>query len=121
MKSVAARVTMKTTLSDQYAEVKRALPLLTGIALLLLSGCLTTTVRDARHAPGRSVKRWNHFWLLGTIGQADVDARDLCPEGVSRVESYSDVLTLGLSLATLGVYTPRRLEVVCAATSAGGR
>jgi len=53
-------------------------------------------------------------YALGAIGGGDVDIRDYCPAGsVGELSVGSSWRTLGLSLATLGVYTPRELRIRC--------
>jgi hypothetical protein len=54
-------------------------------------------------------------YAFGAIGGGDLDVRDYCPSGVaSELSVGSSWATLGVSLATLGVYTPREARVRCA-------
>jgi len=53
-------------------------------------------------------------YALGAIGGGDVDVRDYCPAGsVGEIYVGTSFRTLGLSLVTLGVYTPRELQIRC--------
>ena len=53
-------------------------------------------------------------YALGAIGGGDLDVRDYCPAGsAGELSVGSSWRTLGLSLATLGVYTPRELRIRC--------
>ncbi|MCA9599720.1 MAG: hypothetical protein KC776_40710 [Myxococcales bacterium] len=80
---------------------------------LLLTGC-AATFSDPRVAAGESHTEWNHFFLFGSVGHAVVDVRDVCPTGrAHEVSSGENVLTLGVSVVTLGIYTPRKVKVVC--------
>ncbi|MEZ4223960.1 MAG: hypothetical protein R3B13_23630 [Polyangiaceae bacterium] len=79
---------------------------------LSLAGC-TATFQDGRSAVEERTE-WSHYFLLGSIGHAELDARDLCPSGrLSRVRTGGNALTLGASLLTVGIYTPRRVTYVC--------
>jgi hypothetical protein len=54
-------------------------------------------------------------YALGALGGGNLDVRDHCPRGALRELSVgSSWATLGVSLATLGVYTPREVRVSCA-------
>ena len=67
------------------------------------------------HQPGAG-NVWLPAYALGAIGGGDLDVRDHCPPGALRELSIgSSWATLGVSLATLGVYTPREVRVRCAA------
>jgi hypothetical protein len=59
---------------------------------------------------------WLPTYAFGAIGGGDLDVRDYCPSGaISELSIGSSWATLGVSLATLGVYTPREAKVRCAA------
>jgi hypothetical protein len=95
-----------------------------GLACALLatsfvtSGCAATLV-DPRVPAGAEKSEWVDFYLFGIVGQEEVDVRDLCPTARAReVHVGSNVATFGLSVVTLGIYTPRKVTVTCA--KAGG-
>jgi hypothetical protein len=68
----------------------------------------------AQRPEARSV--WLPTYAFGALGGGDLDVRDHCPQGAMRELSVgSSWATLGVSLATLGVYTPREVRVTCAA------
>ena len=57
---------------------------------------------------------WLPAYGFGAFGGGDLDVRDVCPEGaVDELSVGSSWATLGVSLATLGVYTPREAKVRC--------
>lgn len=66
-------------------------------------------------APRPQVKAtWLPAWGFGAFGGGDLDVRDLCPNGTIRELSLGTTwATLGVSVATLGVYTPREAKVRC--------
>jgi len=74
-------------------------------------GCLAP-----RPVPADTYRVWLPAYALGAIGGGDLDVRDYCPAGATREVSVgSSWATLGVSVATLGVYTPREVRVRCAA------
>ncbi len=80
---------------------------LSGLALLALA------CSGPRPEP-RSV--WLPTYAFGAIGGGDLDVRDLCASGRAETLSLgSSWSTLGVSVLTLGVYTPREAKVRCAA------
>jgi len=106
---------------------------LIGCAALLCSGCFKATFvsqlrpgSGARSAAGaapapRSESFWQHQYVYGLLGSAELDLRDVCPSGAAQIETGGDVLTTAVSLLSVGIYTPRTLVVRCqgAAVDAG--
>ena len=75
--------------------------------------CLVLSACAARRQGARSV--WLHAYVFGAIGGGDADVRDLCASGSARELSVGSTwATLGVSVVTLGVYTPREVKVLCA-------
>lgn len=89
------------------------------LALLASSGaCATTSVRSGL-PPGQVAAgydgRWHAAFLFGAVPARtlyDLDA--LCPRGWSEIRLDSDEFTAAASLATLFLYSPSRLTIVCA-------
>jgi len=78
------------------------------------TGCAATLV-DPRVPAGAEKSEWVDFYLFGLLGHEVVDVRDLCPTArAHEVHVGSNVATLGLSVVTLGIYTPRKVTVTCA-------
>lgn len=85
------------------------------LAALTLGGC-AATFTDPRVPAGEEHQLWTSFFVGGLVGHAEVDVRDVCPDGrAHEVETGEDALTLGATILTLGVYAPRRVYVTCAA------
>jgi len=85
-------------------------------AALLLSLCWGLSACQGQ--TGRPAPRtaWLPTYGFGAFGGGDVDMRDFCPNGaVAELSVGSTWATLGVSVATLGVYTPREVRVQCAA------
>jgi hypothetical protein len=91
---------------------------------LWLGGCASTIVRSG-HPPGDSPpdysERWHSTFLFGTVeasGPYDLDR--ICPEGWSEVIVEPDPFTTLAGAATLFLYAPNRVTVVCAAPGSKG-
>lgn len=86
-------------------------------AVVVLSACHQTIVlsaADDRSNTSMHYLTWSHHFLWGFVGRSNVDVRDYCPRSaVTRVEIATDLPTFLLSVATLGIYMPRRVKVVC--------
>jgi hypothetical protein len=83
------------------------------LLVLLGSGC-AASFREPRIATGKANSIWASYYLFGLIGRPEIDVRDHCPSGrASAIETGADVVTVGASLLTLGIYTPRRVHVSC--------
>lgn len=84
-------------------------------ALLLASTGCTATFQNGG-AAGPEQTEWSHFFLFGWIGHDEMEARDLCDGApFSRVRTGENGLTVGATLLTLGIYTPRRVVYACEA------
>jgi hypothetical protein len=84
----------------------------------LATGCATTTLRSGeppgKTAPGLNEK-WHAGFLFGTVrGTQRYQLSRACPHGWSEIRIEPDPFTLLAGAATLFVYSPSRLTVVCA-------
>jgi hypothetical protein len=76
--------------------------------------CHASFVDPKVPAAGSIERRWAHFYLFGLAGQADYDLDVVCgARRVRWVRTGGSVLTVGLTVLTLGIYAPRTLEVTC--------
>ncbi|HEY4103112.1 MAG TPA: hypothetical protein VGM44_04445 [Polyangiaceae bacterium] len=88
------------------------------------AGCAATTVRSGlppgNAAPGYD-ERWHPAFVLGLIpGNDPYDLGRICPNGWSQVTVNRDPFTLLAGLATLFIYAPSRVTVVCAEHGVSG-
>ena len=89
------------------------------LAFLLLTstGC-TATILHSGLPPGDPPvgyeNRWHHSYLFGTTDGGPYDLRQLCPDGWSEIGITPDFFTTVVGAATLFLYTPNRLTIVCA-------
>jgi len=66
------------------------------------------------HAPQGRIAFMQSF-LFGTLGDRQLDMRDLCPTGRAvRVAVEPTPATALTGILTLGLYTPREVVVTCA-------
>lgn len=86
-------------------------------AVLALSACATQRF-DLRppSTPYPAVDEAQSFWIGGIGQDQDLDAARVCgsPSKVVRVEMEQTAGNVGLSLLTLGIYSPRQVRVYCA-------
>jgi hypothetical protein len=86
---------------------------------LALSGCYKATfIRDPEAVRGVERDEWVSFWVFGLVGEETFDVRQYCPDGrVAQVQTGGNFGTGIVGILTLGIYTPRKLWVTCAADS----
>lgn len=87
------------------------------VAFLLL-GCASTTLRSGE-PPGRTAtgfdERWHPGFLFGTVKSFErYDLKQACPQGWAEIRVEPDPFTLLAGAATLFIYSPSRVTVVCA-------
>jgi hypothetical protein len=84
-----------------------------GIALVLAHTLLATACTP--HAVRPQVYRvWANGFAFGLIGTRAVDVRDVCPSReAALVRTQQSFATVSLSIVSLGVYTPREIELHC--------
>jgi Bor protein len=81
-----------------------------------LTGCFTVTARTVkpRDASDPQVVTGS-VYLWGLVGDLEVDVRDVCGSHPAvEIRTSGNAVTLLASAATLGLYTPRRVRIVCA-------
>jgi hypothetical protein len=93
-------------------------------ALLLVlasAGCYHVTVlTGAPPAPQVVDKQWQSGWVYGLIAPPELNVKDACSRGVSKVETERSAgnavvaLLQGAILFGIQVYTPMHTKVTCA-------
>jgi hypothetical protein len=91
------------------------------VTALLVAGCFRTTVHSGLPpgdpAPGFR-ERWHHGFVFGLVASdGPYPLERVCPNGWSELRSDIEPLQVLAFLATLGVYAPQRLTIVCALES----
>lgn len=82
-------------------------------AALLVASCQRTFV--ATRAPSSAPREhWAHFYVFGWYGEDELDARDVCgARPAVSVQTGTSTLTWVLTIASLGVYSPRTVTIRC--------
>jgi len=89
------------------------------IAVLLGgAGCFKATfIRDPNVVRGIEQDRWLDYWLWGLVGEESLDVKQFCPDGrVAQVVTGGNFGTGIVEVVTLGIYSPRKVYVTCAAS-----
>ncbi len=84
------------------------------LAALALGGCFRTSYQTALPPGGPSHHETVRYALWGLAGSKDVDLDAVCPKGVHSFGTYASFGDLVLTGITLGIYSPRTVEVDCA-------
>lgn len=108
-----------------HAAVPRAVrsllqnALLAGVLLTATSGCYRATFyRDPNVVKADEHEEWSDFYLFGLVGTESFEVRHFCPRGDAAVAKTGGNFATGLvSVVTIGIYTPRKVYVTCAAPS----
>ena len=87
------------------------------LALLLLAGCYKATFYQSTAAvAGARHERWSAFFIFGLVGSEHFDVRDFCgQDAIAEVRTGANFATGLVSLLTIGIYTPHKVYVTCAA------
>ena len=88
------------------------------LLILIMSACSSVTVRPDGGAKDSSEPSYidsKAFYLLGLIGEHDVDVNEVC-EGaaITQMQTVATGTDWIISVLTLGIYTPRTAKVWCA-------
>jgi hypothetical protein len=95
--------------------------LLAAALLLGASGCYKATFyKNPSVTKGAEHEEWTDFFVFGTVGDVQVDVKKFCPTGdVAQVRTGGNVGTGVIGALTIGIYTPRKVYVTCAANGPG--
>lgn len=92
------------------------------VASFALSGCYHVTVvhsrpgvtQQAAAAPTVVDKPFSHSFVAGLVPPAEVNVKDQCPRGVSKVETRQSLVNGLVGMLTNSLYTPIHVRVTCA-------
>ena len=94
--------------------MRRLAPL---FAALLLAGCYHVTVVTSAAPPGTHVnKEWQNSFVYGLVPPQEINVKDQCPQGVTKVETERSFLNGLVSALTWSIYTPMHVEVTCSSS-----
>jgi hypothetical protein len=91
--------------------------LASGALLLSTGGCYKATFyKNPSVVKGEEHEEWTDFFVFGMVGTERIDVNDFCPTGEAAVVRTGGNVATGLVGAlTIGIYTPRKVYVTCAA------
>ncbi len=96
--------------------MRHRVPIIIALALLM-GGCFTHYTHIGWGARSKAYpvveQHWNHYFLAGLIGEADLQLDRLCPSGHGSAKTGQGVLQGLISVVTYGIYTPTRVVVRC--------
>lgn len=96
-----------------------------GLALAA-TGCATHTINyknPTAPAGGPTQTAKQSFFLWGLVGGSEVNLDQMCPSGVSQIQSKTSVGDQIFTILTGGIYSPMSVNVSCAtggSVAAGG-
>jgi hypothetical protein len=92
----------------------KKLALIAGAALL--SGCYHITV-TSNAAPSPTVvdKPWQHSFIAGLVPPPEINVKEQCPNGVSKVETRHSPANVLATILVQGLYSPISARITCAA------
>ena len=89
------------------------------VFLLCVPGCFRdATVTGLPVADEPALEDWRNHFLYGVvrgIKTDDVDLDEVCPQGVARIETKQNGWNGLVSVLTIGIYTPQKLNIYCVA------
>lgn len=87
---------------------------LAAFVALALAGCHAVRYDAGRKPSQRRYQTNVHFFLWGIAGKPRIDLDLACPEGVASFRNEAGPLHWVAEVATLGIWSPRRVVVECA-------
>jgi Bor protein len=85
------------------------------LVLLAMTACgYTYHYRNLNVPRGEEHDQWASFFLFGIVGHYELDVREFCQGEVAEITSGTNFLTWLVSTLTLGIYSPRKVNIWCA-------
>lgn len=87
------------------------------------AGCYKASFyTDPKLVRGLEHDRWTDFFVFGLVGTEEIDVRSFCEDkNIAQIATGGNFGTGFVSAITLGIYTPRKVYVTCAAGPARSR
>jgi hypothetical protein len=90
--------------------------LVLAIALTTTSCYKATFYPDPAVSKGETHEEWTDFFVFGLVGTEDFKVEHFCADGdVTMIRTGGNFATGLVSLLTIGIYTPHKIYVSCAA------
>lgn len=85
-----------------------------GMCTALTAGCFKVTYQNPMLPPNGVVHEGtSSFYIAGLAGTERIPAGQMCPGGVSRIETGLSFVDLALHVVTFFIYTPRSYTIEC--------
>src|SRR5258708_38943732 len=82
---------------------------------VMCAGCYhVTVVTGAPPAPRPIDKQWQLGWVYGLVPPPELDVKEPCPLGISKVETERSFLNGLVSGLTYSIFAPMHTTVTCA-------
>ena len=81
---------------------------------IVCSGCYRVRI-DSPVSGARTIEHKNHLFVLGMIGDPEIDLDELCPQGVTAFGDEIRPSDLLWTLLTVGIYSPKTSVIKCGA------
>jgi hypothetical protein len=87
------------------------------VCFAMTAGCYKATFyQDPKLTSGDEHEQWTNFYLFGLVGTESIDVSRYCPPNrIAMVRTGANAGTGIVSIITLGIYTPHKVYVTCAA------
>lgn len=90
-------------------------------SILAVSGCYRDAlITELPKSQDPQYEKWRNHFLYGVvrgIRTEDVQLAEVCPQGVARAETKMNGWNGLVSVLTIGIYTPMKLNIYCATTA----
>lgn len=82
--------------------------------LLAFTACRKVTYISQSTVPtGQVSEETGRYFIAGLFGTKEIRADQICPQGVSKVQSKFTFGDMVLTVITFAIYTPRTYEIHC--------
>lgn len=81
--------------------------------IMVLCGCTHMSFKQSTPDSPVTASRRLDFFVLGMIPTTPGPATGLCTNGIDQLDFYSSGTDVLLSIATVGLYTPRHVDIHC--------
>ncbi|MCB0318120.1 MAG: hypothetical protein KDD56_05140 [Bdellovibrionales bacterium] len=84
------------------------------LLILILSGCHNVSMTSGQPGNGHVVETRKHMFAFGLAGgDSEINLSQVCPGGVAKIDDQITFYDAALSIASVGIYTPRTVSVEC--------
>ena len=86
-----------------------------GVAAIALTGCYRVTVVTGAQPSATVIdKPFQHSFVYGLVPPAEINTREQCPNGLSKVVTEQSFINGLVGALTWSIYTPIHVNITCA-------